>query len=176
MDGDLNKAMLIGRVTREPTIKQTKSGIPYAVFSLTTHERWFDKTTNGRRERGVSHKVEIFGAQLVGVVEKCVRKGARVYVEGSIEVRRWLGKDGKASENWTCSIVISGWSGRITVLDFADDLARSDPDDFYTEPEPEPDPDPTPLSIARSAAKYGDGTDATPDQNDKIDANLRFLG
>src|SRR5262249_8619164 len=104
--GGLNKAMLIGHVSCEPKINVTKGGVRQAFFILAATEEWF-------------HRVVVYGP-LVSVVEKCVHQGARVYVEGAIETRRWVTKDGTpTAESWTVEIVVQGWSGRLTVLDFA---------------------------------------------------------
>jgi len=115
-----------------------------AGFDLTTSEIWFDKPTNERRERTVLHKIAVYGP-LVKVVQKCVRKGARVYVEGQIETRRWVGKDGSPGKTWTTEIIVQGWSGRLTILDFANGepaaKTEADADDF---------------AASRSTAKYGD--------------------
>jgi single-strand DNA-binding protein len=159
--GDVNKVILVGRVTRGAIIKPTKAGVPQAVFGLSTTERWFDKATDSKRERTTQHKIVVFGGPLVTTVEKCVHVGARVYIEGTLEIRRWAGKDGTPTQNWTCEVVVMGWSGRITVLNFADELARPEPADV--------------------AAKYGDGLDDSPSPSDKhpdmIDATkLPWLG
>jgi single-strand DNA-binding protein len=151
--GGVNIAILVGRATSDPTVRVVKGGVAQAVFNMTTNEVWFDKETDQRREKVIGHKVVVYGP-LVRAVEKCVRRGSLVFVQGQIETRRWVSKDGSRGENWTTEIIVQGWSGRVTVLDFAGELARAEPEeveDGYTEPEP------TPLSIKRSAAKYGDG-------------------
>ena len=122
--GDVNKVILVGRVARGPIIKPTKAGVPQAVFGLSTTEIWFDKATDSKRERAIQHKIVVYGVPLVKTVEKCIQPGARVYIEGTLEVRRWANKDGSPGQNWTCEVVVQGWSGRITVLNFADELAR----------------------------------------------------
>ena len=105
--GGVNKAILVGVVCRGPEIRTTKAGVPQAVFGLTTSEIWFDKESNEKREKTISHRVVVYGP-LVKVVSKHLRKGARVFVEGMIETRRWVGKDGKPGENWTTEIVVQG--------------------------------------------------------------------
>jgi single-strand DNA-binding protein len=155
MEGDVNKAILVGRVVRGPAIHTTKAGIPRAVFDITTTETWIDKATNKRNERVFPHRIVAYGP-LVRVVEKCIRHGARVYIEGQIETRRWASKDGSRGENWTTEIMVQGWSGRITILDFSGELVRSEPDDA----EDAPDAAPVPLSIKRPAAENGDDVDS----------------
>src|SRR5262249_4116402 len=116
--GGLNKAMLIGHVLNEPKTNVTKGGARQAYFVLATTEEWFDKATDQRRTKTVTHRIVVYGP-LVNVVEKCVHQGARVYVEGGIETRRWVAKDGTPTDSWVTEIVVQGWSGRITVLDFS---------------------------------------------------------
>ena len=108
MEGDVNKAILVGRVTRNPEIKTTKAGVPQAFFVLSTSEAWFDKPTSQKRTKTVFHRVMVYGGSLVRVVQKCVRKGARLYLEGEILVRKWVGGDGQPTESWTCEVVIQG--------------------------------------------------------------------
>jgi single-strand DNA-binding protein len=167
--GGVNIAILVGRATSDPTVRVVKGGVAQAVFNMTTNEVYFNKETNERREKVMPHRVVVYGP-LANAVGKCVRKGCLVFVQGQIETRRWVGKDGSRGENWTTEIVCQGWSGRVTVLAFAGELVRAEADaeDFGASP--------TPLSIARSAARYGDGLDAEPDQSDKIDPTMPFLG
>ena len=160
--GGVNIAILVGRATSDPTVRVVKGGVAQAVFNMTTNEVWFDKESNERREKVISHRVVVYGP-LANAVGKCVRKQCLVFVQGQIETRRWVGKDGSRGENWTTEIIVQGWSGRVTVLDFAGELVRSEPEQV----EDELSDSPTPLSIKRSAAKYGDA--------DMIDANLSFM-
>src|SRR5262249_34773869 len=140
----------VGRVTSDPKIAVVKGGVSQAVFNMTTTEQWFDKETNERREKVISHRIVVYGP-LARAIEKCVRKGALVFVQGQIETRRWVGKDGSPGENWTTEIIVQGWSGRVTVLSFAGELVRATAADV-------------------------DGLDDSPDKHpDKIDSNLPWL-
>lgn|SRR5262249_34636280 len=161
-ESDVNKIILLGRVIREPDFKITKTGARRGRFLLVTNETWWDRECNLKRQKTVAHMVVVYGEHLLRVVEKCVHRGARVYCEGQLDIRRWKPKDGSI-ESWTVETVIQGWSGRITVLDFAGYEPASHDLDEVDEP-------PTFLSIKRSAAKYGDGTDTNT-----IDAGLSWL-
>jgi single-strand DNA-binding protein len=167
--GSVNKAILIGRAFHGPESRTTSAGVPQAVFGLATNEIWFDKATNEKREKTIFHRVVVYGP-LAKVVGKYLRKGARVYVEGQIETRRWKGKDGQPGENWTTEIIVQGWSGQLTILDHPKDeptaLSVNDGANDLADAR-------TPQSIKRSRAKYGDLDDA-PDQ-DHIDRGLPFL-
>jgi len=161
--GGLNKALLIGVVISNPEMRTTRAGAQQAMFRMTTTETWFDKETNEKREKTLSHKIVVYSPPLIKIVSRCVRKGARVLVEGNIETRRWTAKDGTVTDSWVTDIVVQGWSGRLTILDFAPDHVAADAP-------------PKPLSIATSRAKYGDDTDAAPDQeSDKINPALSWL-
>src|SRR5262249_933075 len=166
--GGVNIAILVGRATSDPATRVVKGGVSQAIFGMTTREVWVDKQTDEKREKAIHHRVVVYGP-LVRASEKRVRRGSLVVGQGQIETSRWVGKDGSPSENWTTEIVGQGWSGRVTVLDFAGELARSTATS-------EADLGPTPLSVRRSSAKYGDGLDDAPDQeSSKIDSNLPFL-
>lgn len=91
--GGVNIAILVRRATSDPTIRTVKGGVSQAVFGITTNEVWFDKETNERREKIIPHRIVVYGP-LVRAVEKCVRRGCLVFVQGIIETRRWTGKDG----------------------------------------------------------------------------------
>ena len=79
--GGVNIAILVGRATTDPVIKTVKAGTAQAVFNVATNEIWIDKQTDERRERVIYHKVVVYGP-LVKAIEKCVRKGALVFVQG----------------------------------------------------------------------------------------------
>src|SRR5262249_54018916 len=118
----------------DPRIAVVK-GLSQAVFNMTTNEVWYDKETNERREKIISHRIVVYGP-LTRAIEKCVRRGSLIFVQGQIETRRWVGKDGSPGENWTTEIIVQGWSGRVTVLGFSGELARSTAaaDDLDTSP------------------------------------------
>jgi single-strand DNA-binding protein len=111
----MNKAQLIGHVGKDPEIRTTQSGSKVASFSLATAETWKDKTTGERKEKTEWHRIVIFNAGLVGVVEKYVKKGAKLYVEGQLATRKWT--DSKGHDNYTIEIVIKSFGGTIELLD-----------------------------------------------------------
>ena len=110
----------------------------------------------------------VFESESAKYVARRVRKGSRVYLEGELQLRRWISKETGDLENFISEIVLSGFNARLAVLD--DPL----PETAQTEAPAEDDlgDSPTPLSIARSAARYGDGLDA---ESDKIDTTLPWL-
>lgn len=115
MAGSLNKAQLIGHLGRDPEIRHARDGRAIANFSIATSESWRDKTTGERRERTEWHRIVIFNEGLVGVAEKYLKKGAKVFVEGQIMTRQWEGQDGQ--ERWTTEIVLQGFGAQLLMLD-----------------------------------------------------------
>src|SRR5262249_23158064 len=91
--GGVNIAILVGRATSDPATRVVKGGVSQAIFGMTTREVWVDKQTDEKREKAIHHRVVVYGP-LVRAVEKCVRRGSLVCVQGQIETRRWVGKDG----------------------------------------------------------------------------------
>ncbi len=110
----VNKVILVGNLGRDPEIRQTQSGNSIAHLSVATSESWKDKATGERREKTEWHRVVIFNDVLAGVVEKYLRKGSRVYLEGSLQTRKWE-KDGV--EKYTTEVVLQSFGGKLVMLD-----------------------------------------------------------
>ena len=111
--GSVNKVILIGRLGRDPEIKHSDTGKRIGNLSLATSEKWTDK--NGeKQERTEWHRVVIFNDHLCGIAEKYLAKGSQVYVEGSIQTRKWTTNDGV--EKYTTEIVLGNFKGEITML------------------------------------------------------------
>lgn len=108
----LNKAILIGHVGQDPEIKSI-SGKKMASFSLATSERWKDKDSGERKEATTWHRIVTFQAGLVDVIEKYVKKGSKLYVEGTITVRKW---DDDGIEKTMNEITVK-MSGKVIMLD-----------------------------------------------------------
>lgn len=114
MAGSVNKVILVGNVGVEPEIRSMQSGDRVANLSLATSETWKDK--NGeRQEKTQWHKVVVFNQNIVGVVEKYIKKGAKLYVEGQLETRKWTDQSGQ--EKYTTEVVIKPFRGELTMLD-----------------------------------------------------------
>lgn len=110
----LNKVLLIGHVGKEPEIRATQAGKEIASFSLATTERW--KGTDGeRKEKTEWHKVVVFNENLVRVARDYLKKGSKIYLEGSLQTRRWTDKDGQ--EKFSTEVVLQNFNGNLTLLD-----------------------------------------------------------
>jgi len=117
MAGSVNKVILVGNLGRDPEIRFTQSGQKIANMSVATSEQWRDKQTGERREKTEWHRVVVFDERLADVVEKYLKKGSKVYIEGSLQTRKWTGNDGV--EKYTTEVVLQRFSGVLTMLDSA---------------------------------------------------------
>ena len=115
MAGSVNKVILLGNLGRDPEIRSTQSGSKMATFSLATSKRWKDKNTQEQRDKTSWHNIVVFGDGLVDIVEKYVKKGSKIYVEGELQTRKWEDQDGK--DRYTTEVVLQGYSSNLTLLD-----------------------------------------------------------
>jgi single-strand DNA-binding protein len=117
MAGSVNKVILIGNLGADPEIKSFQNGGKIANIRIATSENWKDRMTGERKERTEWHNVVINGDGLVGVVERYLKKGSKVYIEGSLRTRKWQDRDG--NDKYTTEVVIAGIGGALTMLDGA---------------------------------------------------------
>jgi single-strand DNA-binding protein len=115
MAGSLNKVLLIGRLGNDPEIKQMQNGKSVARLSVATSESWKDKNTGEKKEKTEWHRVVIFNEGLVGVVQKYLKKGAQVYIEGQLNTTKYTDSNGQ--EKYSTQIVLQGYSSSLTMLD-----------------------------------------------------------
>jgi single-strand DNA-binding protein len=115
MAGSVNKVILVGNLGKDPEIRSTNDGTKIANFTLATSENWRDKASGERRERTEWHRVAVFNERLVDVIEKYLKKGAKVYVEGALQTRKWTDKEGQ--ERYTTEVVLQRFRGELTMLD-----------------------------------------------------------
>lgn len=117
MAGSVNKVILIGNLGADPEIKSFQNGGKIANIRIATSEQWKDRMSGERKERTEWHNVVINGEGLVGVVERYLKKGSKVYIEGSLRTRKWQDRDG--NDRYTTEVVIAGMGGNLTMLDGA---------------------------------------------------------
>jgi single-strand DNA-binding protein len=120
MSGSLNKATLIGNLGKDPEIRSFQNGGRVAHLSIATSENWKDKDSGERKERTEWHHVSVMSEGLVGVAEKYLKKGAKVYVEGKLETRKWTDKEGH--ERNTTEIVLRPYRSQLIMLEPKDEL------------------------------------------------------
>jgi single-strand DNA-binding protein len=115
MAGSVNKVILVGNLGRDPESRTMQNGGKVVSFSIATSETWNDKMSGERKEKTQWHKIAIFNEKLGEVAEKYLKKGAKVYVEGSLESRKYTDKDGVERE--TTEVVLARFRGELTMLD-----------------------------------------------------------
>lgn len=115
MAGSVNKVILVGNLGRDPEVRSFNNGGKVCNLSIATSENWRDKATGERKERTEWHRVAIFNERLAEVAEKYLKKGAKVYVEGQLETRKWTDQDGK--ERYSTEVVLRQFRGELTMLD-----------------------------------------------------------
>ena len=114
MAGSVNKVILIGNLGKDPEIRRTQDGRPIANLRVATTESWRDKTSGERRDKTEWHSVVIFNEGLCRVAEQYLKKGAKVYIEGALQTRKWTDKDGQ--EKYSTEIVLQKFRGELTML------------------------------------------------------------
>jgi single-strand DNA-binding protein len=115
MAGSVNKVILIGNLGADPEIRSLNSGDRVANLRIATSETWRDRASGERKERTEWHRVVIFNDGLVKVAEQFLRKGSKVYIEGSIQTRKWSDQSGQ--EKYSTEIVLQKFRGELTMLD-----------------------------------------------------------
>jgi single-strand DNA-binding protein len=109
-----NKAIICGRLGRDPEVRTLQSGSRIANFSLATSEQWRDKSSGERKEKTEWHNISVWNDGLIGIIEKYVRKGDMVLVEGGLETRKWT--DNSGAERYSTEIVLRPYNGELTLL------------------------------------------------------------
>lgn len=115
MAGSINKVILIGNLGRDPEIRATQDGREICNLAIATSESWKDKSTGERKEKTEWHRVVIFNENLVRVARDYLKKGSKIYLEGSLQTRKWTDKDG--AEKYSTEIVLQNFNGNLTMLD-----------------------------------------------------------
>jgi len=115
MAGSINKVILVGNLGADPEIKAMPSGDRMAKFPLATSETWRDRQSGERREKTEWHNVVIFNDNIVKVAENYLRKGSKVYVEGSLQTRKWQDQNGQ--DRYMTEVVLQKFRGELTMLD-----------------------------------------------------------
>ena len=117
MAGSVNKVILVGNLGKDPEVRRMQNGNPVVNLSVATSDSWRDKATGERKEKTEWHRVVIFSEGLAKVAEQYLKKGAKVYIEGALQTRKWTDKDGV--EKYSTEIVLQGFNSNLTMLDGA---------------------------------------------------------
>ncbi len=114
MASSINKIILVGNLGADPEIRSTSTGAEFARLSVATSETWRDRNTGERRERTEWHRVVIFDKFLTDLAKQYLRKGAKVYLVGQIQTRKW--QDDTGEDKYTTEVVLSQNQGELTML------------------------------------------------------------
>ncbi|WP_149586800.1 single-stranded DNA-binding protein [Tabrizicola flagellatus] len=114
MAGSVNKVILIGNLGRDPEVRSFQNGGKVVNLRVATSESWRDRNTGERKERTEWHSVAIFNEALCKIAEQYLKKGSTVYIEGSLETRKWQDQSGQ--DRYTTEIVLRPYSGNLTLL------------------------------------------------------------
>jgi single-strand DNA-binding protein len=171
MAGSVNKVILIGNLGKDPEIRRTQDGRPIANLRVATTETWRDKASGEKREKTEWHSVVIFNEGLCRVAEQYLKKGAKVYIEGQLQTRKWQGQDGQ--DRYSTEVVLQNFNGTLTMLDSRAGGGSSagmyeDGQDSYGAPPPASNGDGARRAGRPSSGKGGGGFDK------KIDDEIPF--
>jgi len=128
MAGSVNKVILVGNLGKDPEVRRTQDGRPIVNMTVATSDTWRDKSTGERKERTEWHRVVIFNEGLAKVAEQYLKKGAKVYLEGQLQTRKW--QDQSGADKYTTEVVLQGFNSQLTMLDRAGTGAGSSGGDF----------------------------------------------
>jgi single-strand DNA-binding protein len=115
MAGSVNKVILVGNLGKDPEIRSLQDGTKIVNLTLATSETWNDKASGERKEKTEWHRVVIFNDRVADVAERFLKKGAKIYVEGALQTRKWTDQSGQ--EKYTTEVVIGRFKGELTMLD-----------------------------------------------------------
>ncbi len=115
MAGSVNKVILVGNLGKDPEVRRLNSGEPVVNLSIATSESWRDKQSGERKEKTEWHRVVIFNENIAKVAEQYLKKGAKVYIEGQLQTRKWTDQAGV--EKYSTEIVLQKYRGELTMLD-----------------------------------------------------------
>src|SRR5947207_13823882 len=115
MAGSVNKVILVGNLGKDPEIRRTQDGRAFANLRVATSETWRDKGTGERKEKTEWHRVVIFNEGLCRVAEQYLKKGAKIYIEGQLQTRKWQDQSGQ--DKYSTEVVLQGFNSQLTMLD-----------------------------------------------------------
>ncbi|GEB38568.1 single-stranded DNA-binding protein [Gluconacetobacter liquefaciens] len=115
MAGSVNKVILVGNLGKDPEVRNSQNGAKIVSLTLATSDTWNDKASGERREKTEWHRVVIFNERIADVAERFLRKGRKVYLEGSLQTRKWTDQSGQ--ERYTTEVVVDRFRGDLVLLD-----------------------------------------------------------
>jgi single-strand DNA-binding protein len=117
MAGSVNKVIIVGNLGADPEVKSFQNGGRICNLRIATSEDWKDKNTGEKKERTEWHTVVLNSDGLVGVAERFLKKGSKVYIEGSLRTRKW--QDASGNDRYSTEVSVAGFDGKLVMLDGA---------------------------------------------------------
>jgi single-strand DNA-binding protein len=117
MSGSVNKVILVGNLGADPEVRSFQNGGKVANLRIATSESWKDRNSGERKDKTEWHSVAIFSEGLVGVAERYLRKGSKVYIEGKLQTRKW--QDNQGQDRYSTEVVLQGFDAKLVMLDGA---------------------------------------------------------
>ena len=124
MPGSVNKVILVGNLGRDPDVRTMQNGKKVCTLSLATTDSWKDKETGEKKDKTEWHRIVVFNDGLVGVLENYLKKGAKIYVEGSLQTRKWT--DDSGTEKYTTEVVLGIFTGNLVLSNPKASNSKSD--------------------------------------------------
>ena len=115
MAGSVNKVILVGNLGKDPEVRRMQNGNPVVNLTVATSDTWRDKASGERKEKTEWHRVVIFSEGLAKVAEQYLKKGAKVYIEGALQTRKWT--DNAGVEKYSTEVVLQGFNSVLTMLE-----------------------------------------------------------
>ena len=121
--GSVNKVILVGNLTRDPEVRSMQSGNRVCNLSVATNERWKDKNSGEMKDKAEFHRVVVFDDKLCDVCERYLNKGSQVYLEGSLQTRKWTDQSGV--EKYSTEVVLQKFGGKLVMLGSKESVGSS---------------------------------------------------
>lgn len=124
----LNKVTLIGNLGADPEIRTMNNGQEVATLSLATSNSWKDKLSGEKKEKTEWHRVVVFNEALVNIVKSYVKKGSSIYIEGSLQTRKWT--DNSGVEKFSTEVVLQNFGCQLLILSGRDEASSDEPKSY----------------------------------------------
>ena len=119
----INKVILIGNLGKEPEVRTMQNGGKVCNLSLATSERWKDRNSGEQQEKTEWHRVVVFDENTITFAERYLRKGSKVYLEGTLQTRKWTDQNGL--DKYSTEVVLKKYRGTLAALDSKSDGASN---------------------------------------------------
>jgi single-strand DNA-binding protein len=126
----INKVILVGNLGQDPEIRSTQDGREIASFSVATSDSWKDKNTGEKKDKTEWHRIVIFSQGLVGIAKSYLKKGTKVYLEGSLQTRKWT--DAQGVEKYTTEVTLQNYNSTLQILDSKDRASGGSSSENYS--------------------------------------------